>query len=461
MSRVREAIAIDEPYPTPTTPTYDFYVGGCNQLTGPTTYTHGFFAGNSFPRRWSKKTMTDEVIPDFKKRQGRGEVFFNPLEIVTESWEWTPFWRSAVTYNRYDVGCTPVREYLRNRYVYSPRYENTLDLVKTEFGDPMPAFGSYTDNERLKNLAIAKAWANVSQEDLLALVTMAEMDKTVDGLTDLTRKALKLIRNTRKKGIRALIRRATSSPKRKAQLAREVSDLYLQARYGLRPLYYEIMGLISIAEKQMGGKPKHDRITARGYKFEKGTKSEEESVELTFSSFDGTTQTFRHEYTDRWDVEARAGALCKVQLDMNAFTGIGLIGQTAFELIPYSFIIGWFLNVANFVAMWSPNPQAHVLGTWVTVTETLTRNGTVSWESQDSSLGNHRGEISGYCTPGKYQILRKRITRIPNPSKPILPSWEVNLDPLKLLDLGLIAKNLFKESSEHDALSRGHRFLRF
>lgn len=417
------------------------------------------WVSNTYPMDYHEKTMTDVEIPNFHRRSANGEIFINPLTQQEIRWKWTPVERVGC-YHYYKNSCDPPRELLYKKADIAPHFLNTMNFCSEKLGfDPVPSVSGLPDTDTCRDKAISQAWGNVSQEDILALVSLAEADKTLDTITSVSRKALTLIKGTRKKALKAMYRLAKNKKARR-QLYRDLSDMYLEARYGLRPLYYDIVGIAKAAKSLCDPSGKHDRITARGYESISGSTTDTKSM-LHVSGLSGAKTTITCDFTDRWEVEARAGVLAQVTIDVNAIAGLGLLGQTAWELVPFSFIVDWFLNTADIVASWSPNPHARTLGSWVTLRSTVSREGRLTSFNTDTTSGTVWGSLNQYFTGGTFSAVVKKVERIPSPSKPIIPSWDIRLDPFKLLDIGAIASNFRKESRELKTISSRNSFLRF
>ena len=145
----------------------------------------------------------------------------------------------------------------------------------------------------------------------------------------------------------------------------------------------------------------------------------------------------------------RAGVLTKLDLLTNAnIYGLQNLGETAWELVPFSFIVDWFTNVGATIGSWTPNIGYEILASWVTTEIVQTQTSTVS------SLGiENSSPVTGYRTDnpvwsmtGSHNKISRSYLREINPPRGILPRLNVNLSAWKILDLGIIANSLRQES---------------
>jgi hypothetical protein len=124
--------------------------------------------------------------------------------------------------------------------------------------------------------------------------------------------------------------------------------------------------------------------------------------------------------------------------------------STAWELVPYSFVVDWFLNTADFLAAWNPSVDVVPLTSWVTIMSEIEQtreitgyergkvyfsNPTWVW---DSSYGTHTYRVDS--TPEIVKTTSKE--RIPRPERPLIPSLNIRLNVSKVLDLLALLRQL-------------------
>lgn len=393
----------------------------------------------SFAQPGYYKSINDWVTPNYRKLVARGAIINNPVTIVTA------------------IETNPVLtiDFCRKTYKHM-----TLDGVRTEGlysvdsysgewnlrdagGTAITAFKAVTpltsELKTIDNLATLEAWSKINDSDILIGACIAESSKTTRDLLVLARKVLKVGKTLRRPRMPKRINKASIKA-----AAREAEELYMQARYNLRPLYHDILGVMKLTEK------KHyaDRFTYRGLYAKSQDTSDEMSRLWHFNN--AVKLTIKRESQHRY--EARAGVLCNVQ-DETAWRrmGVSLIAETAWELVPFSFIGDWFFTFGDLISAWTPAPGVKTLTSWLTTTQQWEQSVSVHVDScsevdNPTFVLGSTSRTETYCN-GLDGVRTKSIVhhnRIPNPKRPFLPQLKVNLDPLKTLDLAIIGRNITK-----------------
>lgn len=148
---------------------------------------------------------------------------------------------------------------------------------------------------------------------------------------------------------------------RLVQTGHDVGSAWLHLRYGLMPTIKDMSAIL----KGMNVKPSRDRRTFRGYS--QMRLSLNEPVEVGGSI---VRIALNKSVTDHVDV--RAMMISEVLLD-----GLGSAGLTAgnlvllpWNLIPYSFVVDWFANVADYLQACVPTLTSNILGSATVVKRT-------------------------------------------------------------------------------------------
>lgn len=370
--------------------------------------------------------MTDVVTPNWKKRQSKGEIINNPMTRVSTIIHREPF-LSTLTYDLEKYGCTPKKWY--RQFTQSYIVDKAI---------PMPdSLGATVDLDSVKAQAVSACWAGISAVKLEGLVTALEFDKTIIGFLDLFKKAYRIIHALRKKEWKLLKSEFSKS---------EIIELYMNARYNLRPVFHDVKGLLAALDYDFTSK--FDRQTFRAYKKEYDIKSEEDLLLHTPYSNAQTRLEIRGTYIENVSVEARAGVLTSFEPgDITMFEVLGLDqGLTsAWELIPFSFIVDWFVNVGDTICQFKHDRTFRALTSWVVSSEKTTKiivpQAFVPWSAPDTA--SQRVRNFDYQANGGYtKIITETKVRTPNPARSILPRMTVNLDPLKIFDLAIITNKI-------------------
>lgn len=376
------------------------------------------------------RNMTDELTPGFHAIKRSGGIVNSPMTSyrIDESKTVGPidYYLMAEAY-----GCTPARWY---DYAVITVTGNR-DYLATI---PFLAHGlSAATIAAQKDLAVTSAWAAVDKTDFLAYVSLLESGKTVNGLLDIFRKVLKIAIAVKRMQLKVLL---------KELHPRELKDVYMNARYNLRPLYYECQGLY----KAITAKKRGNRQTYRGSNVVSNevTDTTSFSINDTGNGFNVLIPVVRR---TKIELTCRAGVLTEWDVDnIGQRLGLDSLVSSAWELIPYSFIIDWFINVGDTIMSWTPNIGGRTLASWICTDTIITDSLVVQTPQVTRYTGSsgRRASSSSYCSySGTHARVQRTRTREVSPRRAFLPTMSVRLNPLKLIDLGIILANLRKGSS--------------
>jgi hypothetical protein len=222
----------------------------------------------------------------------------------------------------------------------------------------------------------------------------------------------------------------------------------MNARYNLRPLMYDAKALLALFEER--GQATPERQTFRSRTSDKYVNSDliEGTTVMGQGGFYAKASLSRHVTVN---CQVRAGVLTQVDqaTDLQKL-GLDSILESLYDLTPYSFIVDWFTNLGDTIMAYTPNYGMEPMASWIVKETTVV---------QTSSIAVHDLLFSPYYSVYKYddrgstasgglatRIERKKV-RIPNYDRSPFPRITLNLDPLKLLDLGIIIANVRKNAS--------------
>jgi len=361
-------------------------------------------------------TTSDMVTPNFRRRIARGEIINNPF--ISRKVAFTPPQPTAFarTYHMPANGS--------QNWAGSSQSGNRA-LLPEDWMQPITVeMAGYTAmRQRVIDTAVQKAHANIDVSKMLALATAAEGAKTVDSIASILTRVYKIVRAVTRLDGKYLAKQISR---------KELSDRYMEARYALRPLMYDAMGVIDALYEAR----QHNRFTGRGYASESAAFSTSPVQRSCGWAMVG-------DFTQSWtySVTARAGVLVGVNVNPYQKWGLDQIAESVWELIPFSFILGWFLDVGTAIAALTPNMGVSQLASWVTVKENIRTE--TNMVNARSTLGAPYTVKDDLFWQGQYHVHEEQVLeRIVNPSLSVWPAVNVRLDTLKILDLGLILKQV-------------------
>lgn len=360
--------------------------------------------------------IVDTVTPNFKARSAKGEVIVNELLIEKFDYQFSPSAWTLTNVNQSCTGSTNIKRRVHDAYFFGLGYQfYPVSFFKSEED---PAIRSLIAE------AITSARARASEPPVETLVELAEARRTVNGLAQTAEDFRQLVFNLRRsRAYREWLRdeldvtTGRRSARRDQRLKEKMADEYaqrglwidrfiaqrwLEYRYQFTPLV--LTGKSVLTEWNNRSKEKADRQTYRAFKYQDF--NSEYSTPRVGAYWKGDVV-----HTSRNRVGVRAGSLQDLRrsacLSGASFTDVP---ASAWELIPFSFVVDWFTNVGDFLRAVSPVVGRVELGSWVTVVQEVAY-----------SVSEQNAQVVG---PGTYTyssgganvtVDAKRIHRIPSP----------------------------------------------
>jgi KaiC/GvpD/RAD55 family RecA-like ATPase len=288
-----------------------------------------------------------------------------------------------------------------------------------------------------RDIAISKAWANVDISSIQALASLGELPETLHWMASLMKRMISILRAFTQKRIlieaRKLLRSGTS-------VIDAMSELWLEMRYAVRPLIFDMNQAMEAWNFVL---EKSDRFTARGFHRLAQTTSTD-TFDVSYWSIPFAGIVSRVQTTS---ANFRAGVLFTVDHNLSEFRSVWGLDQpfeTIWELIPFSFIIDWFFSVGHVISSWTANPGLYPLTSFVTEEHSISIIDTLAGITPTTYYvdGVHCTDVRTVqiATASVLQVTKRRI---PTPGRSILPTFNLNLDTAKLIDLATIGRNLY------------------
>lgn len=351
------------------------------------SYTGGSYTGSA----GTYKTMEDVVVPGFRGRSRRGEVFFNPLKSFSCTLGVPSCTSNPVFYTGDTTTCSnPAFSHKWQRRVV---YSGNAGYQYLRHG-VAPFGGQLVDRDdvgRAITEAATKAAAKRGELGGNAYESLAEFGSTLRLPKSLFRSIVGTLQKHRKELDRA----------------RQLGDGYLAFRYGIQPLYGEVMQVLDNLEKYVNDK---HRISSRGAIGLSASKAFVEEIVPRV----GLLATVTHNVTETWTI--RAVSLDEVRVTQAMKLGLGLktLVRTPYELIPYSFVVDWFVNLGDFLAASVPTPGVRNLGSCVTTRRYTTQSSSITGYTCTLSGGSM---ISGHASGSRTSSYewKSRSSGLPSP----------------------------------------------
>jgi hypothetical protein len=191
-------------------------------------------------------------------------------------------------------------------------------------------------------------------------------------------------------------------------------DAWMEVRYAWRPLIYDANGVIKYLN---GGKDLDIRKTFRGGSNDEGSRSG--SLDLEDSGFH-----YKVEFDSHYTHKVRAGVIGHASMNLNSAHKLGLfnVAVTAWDLVPYSFVAGWFVDVSGALHTLNPNPIYESLASWASrrASDIVLLKITVTPPNGETKVLNS-------------SVLLTRRDRVPEVGRTFL-TFDLNFDQNKLID---------------------------
>lgn len=322
-------------------------------------------------------------IPNFHKRVARGDLMpFTPFSVSRRSLKLL-----TSDYHFQLVSGGHTYEYTTTNPHFSSRYTANSIATTSDAAAYVPStYDQY----------VAEAAAKVYGEGHDTLTFLAELASVRGMFTSVMKSLLKL-----------------NAPG-KFGLFNKMDSKWLSYRYGWRTLVMDIKSLNDAIIGLKGGMQRHNKYAGKDF-----TTSNSSAWDV--GDAPGTHHCIR---TDTVTVGIRGSVVADVSIPQFQFNPL----QTGWELIPFSFVLDWILNVGRTLAaisFLSLNPS-YVAAKGYKVTLKRTFNEYIdTWASGYTSLGGHY--MSTECTV-------ELSVRTPC-TIPIHPHMNVKLDPYKIIDL--------------------------
>jgi len=309
------------------------------------------------------RKMTDIVTRGFQKRRAHGEIFMNPMSMEHSE----ASVQSGIGYHLKKIApivCSGINQYYETK-AEGPWFNHLMWALHSNAVKPL-AVGSVISDMELSDLqkeVSTKALAKRGASDNNLFESIAEYRQAISLLKNPLQSVSRLLAKADKATVSIARSKSRSNndllisasiPKGTGVAAATgVSAGYLSIRYGLMPLIRDITGIIKGLEKKIG----HMRISARA----QGELSRSSTTSVIYNA-----GVFSHTYGIQTSDSVVVRALSLDEYFVSRAQNIGFASKglitVPWELIPYSFVIDWFVNLGDYLNSLVPLPALKNLG---------------------------------------------------------------------------------------------------
>lgn len=386
----------------------------------------------------------DVVTNDYFTRRNNGEIINNALYKQDDWFQTIHLPQYELLYsNLVAPGEAQAGQVVRYNRVMKPASVSSGGIWSKDFFAHLGDFSSQVS--AMSDSTLTKAYEKAKESPTLAYVSGAELDKTITLLTTLGRRLWTVFFNPR---FRKILFNEVKSIKR---ASKTVANEWLQYRYGIRQLMFDIEN--SIRSVELAKRPPRARFTS--------TERQMFDTSGSFTTASGNEYVnYRYDCQAYYTYEVTSGVLYQPELDttvrnLHAF-GFDKTASTVWELIRFSFILDWFIDVGSWITAWEPIARGKFLCAWTTVSSNVRHQVDTSMEIENYPEGTssgYQGAISRNTVRGPLTVtgeplrstgIRKELTRTPKSNPPFLPTINVRLNGQKLADILSLLRGVYR-----------------
>lgn len=218
-----------------------------------------------------------------------------------------------------------------------------------------------------------------------------------------------------------------------------LNEMWLEYRYGWRPLVADIQNLtqtmLNLEERVSGRQVARStqqvasKTTTSKQNYGDGPVGAPFTWEMTRTVTEELIVRATHLYMPGQASHAN-------QFGLTAYAG------TVWELVPFSFVVDWFVDVGGWISAWEPKPGVTDLGSCVTTVRKMTEHGAIT--KLTTHVNHNLWNRNTYCTLNgeRTTSVYERTAGLPFYWTPTLGSIPSSFTDLRILDAVALIKQL-------------------
>jgi hypothetical protein len=381
-----------------------------------------------------EERMTDYVTPTFKVLRSQGYIVNNRLNKTFDKKTYSkPTLTATVTHGSVPgshilvfSGDTGV--YFDDPVVGPFRNAPGMDLVNQTI--------KTIDEKPLQKSAAYQARNKISPIFVQSLVSLAEMNKTINMIfgvaTTLRNLRRAIVANSSPNIIYQILGGKFPKAAKRGGSLDPITNRWLEYRYGWTPLVMELQGALKALDKTRKIKL---RGTARGKASKVWRSEHSHNINPMFGAGQGPLGNCDLLFVQHETVECRAYAMFEISQEFQTARDFGFteVPLAMWELVPFSFIVDWFLPIGDWLEAVTPKLGVKILAEGITTRRTTFLHREVTaWNKNPGAVSYDLTGATGLVDTREYVTL----DREPKLSDVLyaFPSIDVKLNVKRVLD---------------------------
>jgi len=255
---------------------------------------------------------------------------------------------------------------------------------------------------------LIKLYAKINSSALLSGESVRDFGQTLSMLKHPFKSASSLLSQMVKFRSRRLGKTTQS-------VLKATSDSWLEYRYGWKPLLMDVNTVIQEAHRKRDNLGQRRLVVRSGSSFETSKTGTWTNQPDWLNAKTSGTEVYRR------NCRRGVGVLYDVHPHTNSqhlqqVLGVRLrdVPATVWEIVPYSFVVDWFVGVGDWIQAITPNPAVTIRGHWATTVNEVRTTRSGSWsEGYTGSLGSE-------------EVYNFTYSRVCNQPISVTPVWKIN-----------------------------------